>query len=102
MTMASSAEGTAQEESKTRWSLPTGANELQKYDAGAGSVRLMGDPVLRKVSMAVDPASAEVDTARKVLHATLRAFRKKWGFGRGISAVQVSERCLATSGHLAA
>jgi len=70
--------------------VPTGSSELQKYDSEAGVVRLLGDPILRVKSVKVDPLKEDVARYRATLHATLRAFRKKWGFGRGIAAVQVS------------
>jgi peptide deformylase len=56
----------------------------------ARRIRQLGDPVLRSVS---SPA-ASAGEARPVLRdlrATLTAFRREHGFGRGISAVQIGE-----------
>ena len=77
---------------ESKWCLPASSDELQQYDADAGSVRLMGDPMLRQRSAEVDPKDAAVAAARHTLQASLRGFRKKFGFGRGISAVQVRRR----------
>src|SRR5579885_3464262 len=50
----------------------------------------LGDPLLRSVSAPVaDPSEAE--PVFSDLRATLDAFRRSHGFGRGISAVQIGE-----------
>lgn len=56
----------------------------------ARRIRLLGDPVLRRVSEPVeDPA--RVIALLADLRDTLHQFRRDHGFGRGISAVQVGE-----------
>jgi peptide deformylase len=50
----------------------------------------LGDPMLRQVSGPVrDPS--DVRLTLRDLRATLREFRRRHGFGRGISAVQIGE-----------
>jgi peptide deformylase len=53
------------------------------------TIRVLGDPVLRKVAAAVDPRSPSTVATIKVLHAALADFRKKNGFGRAIAAPQI-------------
>lgn len=56
----------------------------------APPVRLMGDPVLRRVADAVEDVSApDVLEAVAELHLSLADFRAEHGFGRGISAPQI-------------
>ncbi len=50
----------------------------------------LGDPVLRKVSAPV-ARPGDARTLVRDLRATLHAFRRTHGFGRGISAVQIGE-----------
>jgi peptide deformylase len=53
-------------------------------------IRELGDPILREVSAPItDPASAQ--DLFKDLRDTLHEFRRRNGFGRGISAVQIGE-----------
>lgn len=47
----------------------------------------LGDPLLRAVSIPVDPAEAA--TVLQDLDDTLAEFRRTHGFGRGISAIQI-------------
>ncbi|MCC7156015.1 MAG: peptide deformylase [Bryobacterales bacterium] len=49
----------------------------------------LGDPLLRAVSAPVEPARARLLV--RDLDATLTAFRRATGWGRGISAVQIGE-----------
>lgn len=51
----------------------------------AQRIRQLGDPLLRAISVAVDPRHATFDDLRDTLH----EFRREHGFGRGISAVQI-------------
>ena len=48
-------------------------------------IRQLGDPVLRQISVPVNPAHASFDDLRDTLH----QFQRDHGFGRGISAVQI-------------
>jgi peptide deformylase len=53
-------------------------------------IKLLGDPILRQISNPVDDFSkAEFINNACFLHATLVEFRRKHGFGRGISAPQI-------------
>jgi len=56
----------------------------------ARRLRQLGDPVLREVSAAVANPAAEAELLAD-LRATLHAFQRTRGFGRGISAVQIGE-----------
>lgn len=56
----------------------------------AKPIKLLGDPALRRVSVPVeDFSSIEFTNNVNFLHATLAAFRHKYGFGRGVSAPQI-------------
>lgn len=59
----------------------------------AEKILLLGDPALREVS---EPVSNFEDenfvVGAKVLHATLDEFRRKYGFGRAVSAPQIGIR----------
>lgn len=48
----------------------------------------LGDPLLRKISRAVDDPAAAEETWRD-LRDTLHEFQRTHGFGRGISAIQI-------------
>jgi peptide deformylase len=61
-----------------------------KKSCEAKPIKLLGDPVLRQTSKPVDNFSnAEFIENAGFLHATLVKFRRKYGFGRGISAPQI-------------
>jgi peptide deformylase len=56
----------------------------------AATIRLLGDPALRAVSQPVTDFEDESFAANtRILHATLDEFRRKHGFGRGVSAPQI-------------
>ncbi len=50
----------------------------------------LGDPMLREVSRPL-PSAAEAKLILRDMRATLADFRRRHGFGRGISAVQIGE-----------
>lgn len=53
-------------------------------------VLLLGDPRLRRVASPVDDIRApEFITRSQILSATLKAFRRRHGFGRAVSATQI-------------
>lgn len=60
---------------------------------GAGlarQIKLLGDPILRLVSVPVNNfSSSEFFDNSKDLHATLAEFRREFGFGRAVSAPQI-------------
>lgn len=64
-----------------------------KTEYQAEKIRLLGDPALREVSQSVTDFENESFVAgAKVLHATLDEFRRKYGFGRAVSAPQIGIR----------
>jgi peptide deformylase len=58
------------------------------------AIRELGDPILRKISRPVTD-STSVQGVLTDLRDTLHHFRRRNGFGRGISAVQIGELCRA-------
>ncbi|MCA1623065.1 MAG: peptide deformylase [Acidobacteria bacterium] len=65
-------------------------NQKDKRNFQAKPIKLLGDPILRKVSNPVnDFFNAQFIENAGALHATLVEFRQRYGFGRGISAPQV-------------
>ena len=59
-------------------------------NATAPAVKLLGDPVLRKVCAPVgDPGLASFRAENEALRATLADFRTTHGFGRAVSAPQI-------------
>ena len=73
-------------------------NQENKNYFKAKPIKMLGDPTLRQVSKPVDDFfSLEFIDNAGFLHATLDDFRRRYGFGRGISAPQigVSQRFIA-------
>jgi peptide deformylase len=65
-------------------------NQENKSYFEAKPIKLLGDPTLRRVSNpVVDFFNLEFIDNAGSLHATLADFRRKHGFGRGISAPQI-------------
>jgi len=56
---------------------------------GVLGVRMVGDPVLHRISPEIDTRSSAVVDARRQLHEVLDAFRRSHGFGRAIAAPQI-------------
>lgn len=55
------------------------------------TIHRVGSPLLHKPSSLCDPKDPAVRRVRERLHEVLVAFRSTYGFGRGISAVQIGE-----------
>lgn len=56
----------------------------------ATPIKLLGDPALRQISELVnDFSSRKFNDNAKSLHAALAEFRRKYGFGRAVSAPQI-------------
>lgn len=65
-------------------------NQKEQIHFQAKPIKLLGDPLLRKVSAPVnDFLDAQFIENTGSLHATLVEFRRMHGFGRGISAPQI-------------
>ena len=65
-------------------------SQEDKETLRAMPIKLLGDPILRLISDPVkDFSNSEFINNAGFLHATLVEFRRKHGFGRGISAPQI-------------
>ena len=54
-----------------------------------GEIRLLGDPLLRRVAKPVAPEDPAFEEQSRKLQAVLEAFRSQRGFGRAIAAPQI-------------